>query len=482
MAATTRAGADGSNVTEPIPTEVWRIAGVVVFGAVMSMLDSSLVNVGLQTITNRLDTDLGTAQGIVSGYLVALAIALPVCGWLGRRFGPRRVWLCALSIFTFSSGLCAVAPNVGFLIAARILQGLSGGLLMPTGQAILGQVAGPKRIGRVMSMVGIAVVAAPAIGPAIGGLTISIASWRWLFAINLPVGLIALTLGLRRLPRGQPNTPSTIDAAGFVIAALGLGLGIYGLSAVSTIKSMSNVSVWACLAASLAAIVVFTVRSLRRTDPLLNMRMFRSPVFATANAANLLTGISMFGLTTLQPLCFQLLYGDAPGRTGLLLLVYGLGALVALPLGGRVTDRFGGGIVSMTGCVLLIGSTVPFVFTGASVDLIVIEILLFIRGIAVGLTGMPLVSAAYAAVERSQMPDAAAFVNIMKRIGGAIGVALVAVVLYRAKMTGAPVSTGFAHAFTWMTAVTAASLIASTLLWWREKALSADDDSNATRA
>lgn len=188
---------------EPIPARVWRVAGVVVFGAVMSMLDTSLVNIGLNSIATDLGAALDSAQWIASGYLLALAVTLPLCGWLGRQFGMDRVWLTALAGFTITSALCALAPNIGWLIGFRIAQGLAAGLLVPAGQTLLGQVAGPQRLGRVMSVVGIAVVAAPAIGPTVGGVMLANLDWEWLFLINIPFGLVAFVLGRRVLPRGK---------------------------------------------------------------------------------------------------------------------------------------------------------------------------------------------------------------------------------------------------------------------------------------
>ncbi len=180
MAAVTR--------SPSIPPEVWRLAYVIVFGAFMAGLDTSLMTVGLATIAHDLHGSLTSAQWVSSGYLVALAAVLPVCGWLGRRIGAGRLWLIALAAFTVLSGLCALAPSLPALIVARVLQGAAGGLLVPAGQTVLGRAAGPGRMGRVMNTAGIAVVLAPAIGPTIGGLLIENLSWHWLFLVNVPVG------------------------------------------------------------------------------------------------------------------------------------------------------------------------------------------------------------------------------------------------------------------------------------------------------
>src|SRR5882762_2610095 len=216
------AGTPAPAASDKIPAHVWRTAGVVVFGAVMGMLDTSLVNIGLRTIGTDLGASLATIQWVASAYLLALGVSLTVCGWFARRVGVTRLWMGALVAFTLTSVACAFAPTAGWLIGTRILQGLAAGLMIPAGQTILGQAAGPQRMGRVMGVVGIAVVGAPAIGPTIGGLMLAHWSWEWLFLINVPVGLVGLVLGLRYLPRSQGVPMQRLDVIGVVLAGGGV--------------------------------------------------------------------------------------------------------------------------------------------------------------------------------------------------------------------------------------------------------------------
>lgn len=451
-----------------IPAHVWRIAGVVVFGAVMGMLDTSLVNIGLKTIGADLGASLDAVQWVASGYLLALGMALPICGWLGRWIGIGRLWLVSVAAFSTTSALCALAPDVRWLIALRVLQGLSAGMLIPAGQTLLGQAAGPQRLGRVMSVVGIAVVGAPTIGPTIGGVMLANLTWPWLFLINIPFGIVALVLGWRVLPRGEIVKPSRLDVVGLVLAGAGVSLVVYGLGRVGTDDAVATVVVAVSVGA--VALVAFVFRSLRISKPLLDIRMFGERVFTAANIANFFAGAAMFGSMVLLPLYFQVLHGEGLVTTGLLLLSFGAGGIVALPLGGRSTDRYGGGIVAVYGGVLAIGATLPFVFLSASANPVLVQVLLFVRGVAVALAGMPLVSAAYAAVRRDQMADASVFVNIMQRIGGAVGVALVAVVLYQVGQAGVSVESGYRQAFGWLTAVSVIGLAASAVLWRHQRA------------
>src|SRR5215469_6280356 len=183
-----------------IPAAVWRLAAVVVLGAFMSNLDTSVVNVGLDRIGVGMHSTLGSAQWVASGYLLALAAAMPVTGWLTRRFGAGWLWLGTLAAFTLTSAACATASTMSELIMLRVLQGLAGGMLIPAGQVMLARAAGPARMGRVMSTVGVAVVLAPVVGPVVGGLLIS-ESWRWLFLINAPIGVAGLIAGFFVIPR-----------------------------------------------------------------------------------------------------------------------------------------------------------------------------------------------------------------------------------------------------------------------------------------
>ncbi|WP_433712376.1 DHA2 family efflux MFS transporter permease subunit [Nocardia sp. CA-084685] len=468
MSDTRTAVAATAPVLEPIPARVWRVAGVVVFGAVMSMLDTSLVNIGLNTIATDLGAALDSAQWIASGYLLALAVTLPLCGWLGRQFGMDRIWLTALAGFTVTSGLCALAPNIGWLIGFRIAQGLTAGLLVPAGQTLLGQVAGPQRLGRVMSVVGIAVVAAPAIGPTIGGVMLANLDWEWLFLINIPFGLVAFVLGRRVLPRADATgNGGRFDATGFALIGVGLSALVYGLGEFGSRGSVSAPTVWVSVVVGMLALVLFVARSVRGGG-LLDVGLFRHPVFATANVANIFAGASLFGSMLLLPLYFQVLHGDRLIATGLLLMSFGIGGIIALPVGGRLTDRYGGGVVAVVGSAVTVAVTVPFALGDASMNPVVVQVLLLIRGVATGLTGVPIVAAAYASVRPELLPDAASFVNILQRVGGAIGAALLAVVLYRAAAAGLPVDAGFRQAFWWLTAASIVSLVASVLLWRKE--------------
>ncbi|HVX45610.1 MAG TPA: DHA2 family efflux MFS transporter permease subunit [Mycobacteriales bacterium] len=447
---------------------MWRIAWVIVFGAFAAGLDASLTNIGLDTIRADLHADLAQAQWIATGYLLALAVSLPIAGWLGRRLGAGRLWLAALAAFTIASGLCAVAPSIETLIALRIGQGLAGGLLIPAGQTVLGQAVGSRSLGRVMATLGIAVSLGPALGPVAGGLILHSASWRWLFAINLPVGALGFWLGRRILPRGHRAPARRLDHLGLLWISTGLPLLVYGLSQWGIRGDLLQPAVVGSIAIGAAALAAFIVRTLHRPEPLVDLWLYRNRSYTAASAASGITGMLMFGTTLLFPLYFQIGSGIGPSGAGLRMLALGGGTAVALPAAGRLSDRYGGGIVSFTGCLLALGISGPFVIMPLNADPALIEALLVLLGAATALAAVPTTIAAYKTIAPEQLPDATTLVNIVQRIGGAAGAALFSLLLARGLPSGP--TEGLHTAFGAMTLTAAAGVVATGWLTRVDKA------------
>src|SRR3954449_9395931 len=213
-----------------IDAHVWRIAVVVILGAIMSVLDTTIVNVALDTLSRDLHTSLDGIQWVVTGYMLALAAVIPVTGWAATRFGSRRLYLVSLVLFTAGSALCGLAWSSETLIVARVLQGLGGAMLMPIGQMILVKAAGPQNMPRVMSAIGVPIILAPVFGPTIGGLLVEHARWQWIFFVNLTIDVAAVVAALRLLPRDEaaPAAAGKLDAIGLGLGASGLAGGTYG--------------------------------------------------------------------------------------------------------------------------------------------------------------------------------------------------------------------------------------------------------------
>lgn len=457
-----------SEPDQPIAFAVWRLAAVIVFGAFMSGLDASVINVGLDSIARELDTDLATVQWATNGYLLALGVSLPVCGWLGRRVGVGRLWLAALGAFTVASVLCALAPSIGWLIALRVLQGMSAGLLIPAGQTILGQAVGPGRLGRVMSILGVAVTAAPAIGPVLGGIVVDTWSWPWLFLLNVPIGVAGLALGWRYIPRGIPEDVGPLDRLGLAMLTAGLPLVVYGVTSWGERRTLAEVDVVAPLVLGLAALAAYVRHSRRVRLPVLDLSLFDNRRYAAASVTAGFTGAALFGAGLLFPLYFQLGRGEGTIQTGLLLISLSIGTIAMLPYSGRLVDRYGGGPVSLAGGVASVLTTIPFVVLDLKADEILIQALLFLRGAAVALAIVPAGTAAYKAVTLAQLPDATTQVNILQRLGGALGGAVFAVVL--ATRLPAGTESAFHAAFACLTAASVLGLLTAVWLTRAERA------------
>ncbi len=462
MAVSVQRRAKAAPPLDKVPAEAWRMAWVIVLGAFMTMLDTTVLAVGAETLSRELGAGIASVQWVFTAYLVSLAVALPLCGWLSRRFGAGRVWLVSLAGFTVASVLCALAGNIGWLIGLRVLQGLAAGLLLPAGQTVLGQAVGPARLGRVMGTLGIVMSVGPTFGPLLGGVLLRGLSWEWLFLINIPVGVIAMVLGLRLVPRGEIGAATRPDWIGFAMVGAGIPALLYALTVWGEgEKSVAGVLV--PLVSGVVLLAAFIVRTWGRENPVMDLTLFRSRVYTAAAALSFFAAPALFGALFLLPLYFQVLGGSGVVETGLLLMGLGLGTAIALPLSGRLTDRYGAGVVAAWGSVATLAVTVPFALGGFSPDSVVVQILLVARGLAVAFLLLPTTTAGYAAVTKEQLPDAAAQINIVSRVGGAAGTALFAVILANLLPSGA--DTAFRATFWWLTGSAAVAVVLGVVLW-----------------
>jgi EmrB/QacA subfamily drug resistance transporter len=256
-----------------IPREVWIISGVAMLGAVMSILDTTIVNVALATLGNQLHSSLSNIQWVITGYMLSLAAVIPVTGWASRRFGAKRVFLISLSLFTLGSLLCGLATSATELILFRVLQGVGGGMIMPLAQIIMANTAGPKRMGRVMGLVAVPMMLAPTLGPLLGGVIIQALDWHWIFFINLFVGAVAIPLAIKVLPNNLGAKTDRLDTLGLLLMSTGLVAVTYGLAEAGTYNGFANVHVYVPVIVGLALVATFIVHALHVTNPLLNMRL-----------------------------------------------------------------------------------------------------------------------------------------------------------------------------------------------------------------
>jgi EmrB/QacA subfamily drug resistance transporter len=415
-----------------VDREILVLGAVVVIGMILAILDATIVNVAIPTVGEDLRTSISTIQWVMTGYLLAFASVIPVTGWAGGRFGAKRVWIAALLIFTAGSALAASAWSIESLIVFRVIQGVGAGLLMPVGQTILAQAAGPQRIGRVMSVIGVPMLLAPIFGPVIGGAIVGQASWRWIFVVNLPVGAVALLLAVRLLPAAAPRSGDRLDLLGLALLSPGLALLVYGLSEAGTEGSFGAGRVLIGIASGLVLVALFVLHARRRgASALLDVSLFARRGFAAAAGATLFVGTALFGALILLPLYYQLVRGESPFATGLLLVPQGVGAAVAMPIAGRLTDEIGARIVIPAGLALALFGTAAYTTVGAHTSYVFLAGALFVIGLGLGATIMPSMAVAYQAVPREAVAQATSALNVIQRVAGSVGTALLAVVLQR---------------------------------------------------
>jgi EmrB/QacA subfamily drug resistance transporter len=462
-----------SAYSDRIDAYVWRISAVVIVGSIMSILDTTIVNVALDTLGRELHSTIANIQWVVTGYMLALAAVIPVTGWAARRYGAKPVYIASLVLFVAGSALCGLATSATELVVFRVLQGIGGGMILPVGQLMMAEAAGPKRMGRVMSIVAVPAMLAPILGPTIGGLILDNTTWRWIFYVNLPIGLIAVVAAVRVLPTVARQRTENLDFVGLAMMATGLPLLTYGLAEIGVTGGFTSVKVIVPILLGLALVAAFVLHALRVPRPLLNVRLYRKPTFSSASVAMFCVGAALFGGMILLPLYWQSVRHEDVVVTGLLTAPQGLGAALAMPISGRLTDRFGGGPLALFGVCVCALATIPFGLIGAHTSILWLSVAMLVRGVGIGFAFMPAMAAAFAALDRSELSDATPQLNVLQRVGGSIGTAVLAVVLQRALVGAHSVgdaAAAYGTAFWVAAALTALAIVPCVILTRAERA------------
>ncbi|MFD0021177.1 MDR family MFS transporter [Streptomyces sp. NPDC058382] len=435
---------------ERVDRELLRIAFILVLGTFMATLDATIVSVGIDRLTDEFDVSVAEIQWVTTAYLLAVVAAVPASGWLADRFGGRRTWLAAVGVFLLGSVLCASAWSVTSLVVFRVIQGLGGGLLPATGQALLARVAGPGRTGRVISVVAVVPLLSPVFGPLAGGSILSVAPWPWLFLVNLPIGVAAALLARRYVPAVPPSNRRTpFDLRGALLLSPGLAVLVYGLTEVAHGRTAPAT---AGVAVGLAMLAGFTVHGLRTIGtPLVDPRLFTRPPFGAAALSLLVLGASVFGTMFLLPLYFQTGRNMSAWEAGLLLAPQGLGAAAGSVLVNRTINKVPPRTLVITGIVLILAGTAPFTQLGHGLPDAVIVAALAVRGFGMAMVGAPVMNIVYSRIDPEHLPRASGALNLLNTVGGSVGTAALAVVLQnRLSARGPDISAAFGDTFWWV--------------------------------
>jgi len=449
------------------------IVGIVfVFGLFMDLLDMTITNVALPTLATDFHTDTTTVEWVVTAYLLSLAVFIPVSGWAGDRFGTKRVFMFALTVFVTGSALCGLAWNDMALIGFRVLQGVGGGMLTPVGTAMLFRAFPPSERAMASALLSIPAVVAPATGPVLGGYLVEFQSWRWIFWVNVPIGITGLIVAALFLREDVQERPGHLDVPGFILSATGLASLVYALSEAGT-HTFTDPRVIIFGTAGLAIVAAFTIVELRVKEPMIDVRLLRDKLFAATNFVQLIAMGGMQGALFLLPLFLQYEQGLSPLQSGLTTFPQAIGVVMMVQPAGRIYKRFGPRRMMMAGMAGITLSTLAFYWVGLDTSQWTIRGIMLARGWSFALTLIPLQTATFATIRNQDTGRASAIFNSGRQVAASFGVALLGTVLTmrltaHGAHVGAPASAGavsaFQEGFLAAAALAAVGIVASLLI------------------
>ncbi len=404
------------------------VAAAFLFGLFMDLMDLTIVNVALPTLGRQFKTGNETLQWVVTGYLLSLAIWIPASGWIGDRFGTKKTFLFALGMFVAGSALCGLAQSAGQLIAFRIFQGVGGGMMTPVGTAMLFRAFPPSERARASLILTIPTVIAPALGPIIGGWLVDDVSWRWIFYVNVPIGIVGFIFSLMYLKEHTEPTAGGFDIWGFVLSGAGLASVLYALSR----GPADGWTSWPVLASGIpgiACFVLLVIVELRLAQPMLDLRLFRDRMFRNANIVFFASSASLVGVLFLLPLFLQNLRNFSAIDTGLILLPQAAGVVLFAQLSGRLYPVVGPRRLLAVALGLFAISSVLLLLVGLQTSVWWIAAIMFVRGIAMAFTFIPLQAATFSTISPASTGRASSLFNTNRQVGSSLGVAILATVL-----------------------------------------------------
>ena len=423
----------------------WIIAIAVMLGTFMEVLDTTIVNVSLPHIAGNLSATVDESTWVLTSYLVANAIVLPLTGWLSNHFGRKRVLMSAVIGFTAASIACGLAPNLPTLLFFRIVQGAAGGGLQPLSQAIMLEAFPPDKRGKAMAMWGLGIVVAPMLGPVLGGWLTDTYSWRWLFYINLPVGIAAIIMcslfvfDPPYIQRGKGG----VDFWGIGMLAVGMGaLQIFLDKGQEEDWFSSHFITWLAVITVLA-LGLFIIRELHDKHPIVNLRVFRIRTYTTGVFLMTVLGFVLYGSMVLLPIFLQTLLGYSALDSGVAMLPRGLGSFIAMPMVGMLMGKIEPRKLLTVGLTVAAGSFWYLARINLNAGYWDIFWPQFVQGMSLGFIFVPLTTATHDPIPKQQMGNATSIFNVMRNIGGSIGISVVATIYARKTQTNTNILGGF---------------------------------------
>lgn len=401
---------------------------IALIGALMSILDSSIVNVAIPTMMHVFNTDTSTIEWVVTVYMLALGVVVPFSGWAGERYGYKELYMASMAIFTIGSLLCSVSWSVSTLIIARVIQALGGGMIMPTTMTMIKRIVPQDKFGSAMGIIGIALLMGPAIGPTVGGYLVEYVDWRWIFTINLPIGIVGILLSYFFLPEISVGQVGKLDIIGGITSAIMLFSLLLALSEGAD-WGWTSEPIVALFYISGVSLILFIYIELTSKSPLLNIRVFRYTTFAMANIMSIITNIALFAGVFFIPLFLQNIRGLGALETGLIMLPGALVSGLAMPITGKLYDTVGPRFMSVAGIVFVAYTTYLFHNIDINTPSFTIILWLMLRGAGISFASMPAQTASIDSVPQKDVGAASAISNIVSRVSGSFGIAILTEVL-----------------------------------------------------
>jgi EmrB/QacA subfamily drug resistance transporter len=406
----------------------WIVGLIFVFGLFMELLDMTIVNVAVPTLVEDFHAETTTIEWVITGYLVALAIFIPVSGWAGDRFGTKRTFIFALIVFTSGSLLCGLAWNIESLIAFRVLQGVGGGMLTPVGTAMVFRAFPPVERATAASILAIPAAVAPATGPVVGGWLVEFYSWRWIFFVNIPIGLVALVLAALLLREEKQEQTGRLDVPGFLLGAGGLASVLYALAEAGS-HGFDDPQVLLFGLGGLAMLATFALVELRTHQPMIDIRLFRNRLFAASNSVQLAGYAGFAGALFLLPLLLQAEMGLSPLESGLTTFPQAIGVAMIVRPAEWLYRRIGPRRIMMTGLLGAAATALMFLGVDLQTDQWWIRAIMLMRGWSFGFVLVAMQTATFATISPVDTGRASAVANATRQIAASFGVALLATVL-----------------------------------------------------